>query len=400
MGELHSFLERRNASFHGFFIACDGWMREPDVHAFFARQGQAFISHLTDHWDGVARQAATDETRREARRFNEDLPEMFRILGRLNIPEEETLRESQGKEVWGRIQEQRQRKSVDFEPRSGETLAEECRRRLVHLVDRSDVFRRELAVDCGLDASADGADIIARLWNNNTGIAGKLNSLHRAAKEALKATGEQGKETLRGHLRDILGVSLLGMLDRKTHEELMNPSHGLLDTEFLDLAESAPEVAEICFASVQPLIEVRLEFDEELKRLRVAQERYFGKDRVESGRSFSCDSQLDTQLRLIWYFTFPNDPKEGDEYLEEKDFRRLNKELRRRFERGEARYFLVPAADDSHPLNQEGVIDALKYRLPYLFVFRTGVTERPRLLAGDLQETDIEDELAGFARLF
>lgn len=37
LGELHTFLERRNASFHGFFIASDGWMREPDVRAFFAR---------------------------------------------------------------------------------------------------------------------------------------------------------------------------------------------------------------------------------------------------------------------------------------------------------------------------------------------------------------------------
>ena len=253
MGELQAFLERRVASFHGFFIICDGGMKEHDVGVFFDKQEQTLVSH----WQNVARRASTDEARNEAQCFSEYLPEMLGILRRLNIPGEHTIREIRGEEIWERIREQRKRVQEDIVPRCGETLAEECRRRLVHLVARSHVFCEELAVDCGVEAEADAADVIATLWNGKTGMADNLSALHRAAAEALKATSRERQDSLKDKIRDILGVSLLGMLDHQTHESVVRPARGVLDMDFLPLAESAPEVAEICFASMQREIKTK-----------------------------------------------------------------------------------------------------------------------------------------------
>lgn len=396
MGELHTFIDKRAASLHGFFIACDGWMAGQDARAFFAEQERELIAF----WEGVANDGATDEIRCEALRFVEALPEILEILKRLNIPTEEIIREGKGDAVWKRLREQRARYVPDFTPRCGESLSHECRRRLVHLLDRTPVYRRELAIDCGLGAETATPEVVEKLWDKTTGMAEQLSALHRAANEAIKATQGEGKEDLKRYILEFLGVSLLGMLDREQHEHAVNPRYGLFDSEFLVLNEKSPEVAEICFASLQKQVKTMLAFDSDQRRLGVSKYRYFDEDRKEPGPKFSVDSPLDAQLRLVWNHTFPSRMKESGEYLQDDDFRRLDKELRRRFERGNACYFLVADSDTEHALMQEGVAGALKYRLPFLFVFRTGVDNAPRLLLGDFEESDIEDELASFAQLF
>jgi hypothetical protein len=92
MGELHTFINKRAASIHGFFIACDGWMAGQDARVFFAEQERELVAF----WEGVANDGATDEIRCEALRFVEALPEILEILKRLNIPTEEIIREFKG----------------------------------------------------------------------------------------------------------------------------------------------------------------------------------------------------------------------------------------------------------------------------------------------------------------
>lgn len=45
LGELHAFIEKRHSGFHGFFIACEGWLPETDTREFFAKLEQSLIIH-------------------------------------------------------------------------------------------------------------------------------------------------------------------------------------------------------------------------------------------------------------------------------------------------------------------------------------------------------------------
>jgi hypothetical protein len=397
LGELHAFLERRNASYHGFFIACEGWMPKRDSGDFFTKLKES----LLDHWQRIESEAPTDAFKEEAGIFIQDLPEMLGILQRLNLPQETEIAEQQGAQVWERLKAQRKRAESDYLPCDADTLSDECLQEMANRLARSSQLRRALALKCNLEPEADHHKLASSFWNIGMDLSDSLSLLHMAAAQALGDAEAERREELIQDIRDTLGLFLLRTLDGKVRDQVLRPDHGFLDADYLELAESQPEIVELCFSSSEPEAKPRLEFDRKSGKLVVPKDRYYERNKVEIGPRFSADSALDAQLCVIWNMHFPDEPKKpGDYLIEPEEYDRLHKSLKRNFKRGDARYFLVPLKDGSHPLNKQGVISKLKYHFPYLFIFRTGVLDRPSLISADYMDFEIKDELASFAKLF
>ncbi|NOX91413.1 MAG: hypothetical protein GXP18_02855 [Gammaproteobacteria bacterium] len=81
MGELYEFLARRNANYHGFFIACDNFLNHKELQQFF----DDFEKSLINHWREVAHHKNSEDAKEEALTFVDHIPEMIGIIRRLNF---------------------------------------------------------------------------------------------------------------------------------------------------------------------------------------------------------------------------------------------------------------------------------------------------------------------------
>jgi len=396
MGELHIFLSRRRAGFYGFFISCDDWLPELDIREFF----DDFQKSLLRHWNQVADEAKTDKIKVEATLFCDAIPEIIGILQRLYLADEKTMRKSCGEEIWQKFREQCDRIKTDYTPCSANSFEDECKLRMIDRFENSDLLRRKLADQLSIRANRDEEIpiIIGKFWQQN--LRSRLSTFYRCAKEALRVSEAEARKNIKDDVRDVLAVLLLGFLNLDSRDRVLNPRLGMFDADSLDFLEDEKEVAELCFSSSVPSFCSRFIYNGAHSRFEVTPERYFRGDNVERTLSFSCDSTVDAELRLIWNLTFPKDKKGEQEYFNRDEMNRLSNGLRRNFERGTARYYLIPSGKPEHPMNQKGVIGALKFQLPYLFTLRTGIKTCPALITADFSTSEIVDELESFAELF
>ncbi len=327
------------------------------------------------------------------------MPEIIGHLNSANILNETQATENKGELIWQAIRARYNRAQNNYKPDSGDTFKRQCKRQLVLCLDRFPILRRELALDRGLEADSSGARVADKLWSETHGAAKSHSSLYRAAENILDAHPEN-----RGHpwkaIMDVLGIVLLSMLDSEGRKDVLDPKYGFLDAGFLEVAESTPESVEICFSSAQPEAAIipKLEFNQ-AGDLGVGEQRTYMEDRVERGLG-GANSVLDNLLRHIWNLSYPREQIDANEIVDEARLDDLNRALKDDFEIGKAKYFLLPGNQPSSLLDEKGVIDGLKYRLPYLFVFRTGVEGRPRVISTDFSERNIKRLLQEFSKLF
>jgi len=243
----------------------------------------------------------------------------------------------------------------------------------------------------------DVEEIVNNIWKHDN--RDRLSHYYRGLQDALNDCEKEHKEKIKKEGLEILSILLLAYIDRENRDKILQSKYGMCDHESIRIAESDPAIAEMVLGSAEPTLFINFTYNKNRNRLEVNDRRYYGGDKVQREVTFSCNSIFDAELIIIWNYNFPNEEKNDDSYLSEKEIKRLGNRLEQNFKRGKARYYLVPVNKPGHPLVQPGVTESLKYILPYLFVLRTGVVGQPSFLSADFEEYTILDELENFATL-
>ncbi|NOZ53454.1 MAG: hypothetical protein GXP08_10005 [Gammaproteobacteria bacterium] len=393
MGELYAFLSRRHPSFHGFFIACDDWLNKTDVRDNF----YVFKNKLTEFWRDRADTTNDNKTSEEAQKFGDAIEEIVDVVGRLNLPDEKVIIENKAEDVWKQIRAQCERLQTDYVPTGSGDFDDACRKQIIERLEYSNLLRRKLENNLELHGEP-CSSLVKLIWQKN--VKARLTLFYNCSKGALSDCEPAYKKNLQGRILEILAVLLLGFINQKSRDQIINSSPGMFDVEGFDLQEDGPEVAELYFASMESTMVANFSYNDKMERFDVNKDRCYHGDKAQRAVNFSCSSIIDAELRVIWNLTFPNDNKEPNEYFNDNEMTRLSEALERNFERGKARYFFVPANKVEHPLLQPGVMEALKFKLPFLFIMRVGVSNCPAFVSVDFKETSIVDELASFVDLF
>ena len=394
MDELYEFTKEKSARFHGCFVACNSWVSGRDTNAALDELWKVYASH----WENEVQNTKCEYKKMLALKFSEGREEILNAIKDVNMESEAHVRESVAENVWKRLRKNNERsKSIArYEYIDGNGFQDHCEKWFLDKLDDSDILREKLIKQ--LDAK-NAKDVVTKLWSSD--VQERIAHLHKSAKRAIRVASQDLISNLRKDAFEMLSVLLLGLIDLESRDKLMRPKYGLFDALELALPETSVEVVELVYSSLSNNVTSQLDGDRNVKKTRC-----IAMDNIERGAKFSVDSKLDQLLGMIWNFTDPS--KESKQiqkgYFTKDELQSLNMRLRSEFLKGNGCYLVVQSEKEggsNFSGISNGVIEDLKYTLPYLFVFRTGVKTQPKLLKVEYGgEAYIKYELDSFAKLF
>ncbi len=390
MSELHEFMQNRRCSFYGCYIACDDWLPSP-LGDFFLELEKCLIVF----WQAQKDASDDQEYKNRAQQIIDSLPAMINSLSKLNLLSNSAV-EKCFQELWPLVRLRNKRAQESFKAQSYFVLMKSVKAEAESILKDCKPLCKALANQLG-EAEGDNCaeQVLARLWHPENSLAGALSQIYLATNRLIERGKDKAK--LRPHVLGLIKIALLGTLDQSQRTQALNGEYGITDNDFICLNNESDFVVEALFSSAHFSMSLpKLEINS--GKMRIDQSRTFPVDRVERG--YEATDALNQQLHLIWKYTFPYaSPDPGENLDRPEKLRELNDELAFNFEAGLARYFLIPEVRQDNPICDATIIEALKNRLPFLFVIRTSAVDFVNVLSSDFSETNIESQLQKFAAL-
>lgn len=357
---------------------------------------------LKTHWEAVAKESENPEVVQEALEFSSRIQEVLADLSQLITMTEAEFR-NDTTPVWQRLKESRKREAMRLDVSDEVAFVESCRKQLADLIGRNRLlFRRLKQSHCSKNADDwDANQVLQDLYPDHKDPDDFLNEVYRAADFVIKPGDKKNTEiaAMAETLADILGLALIGMLDLEARKELFEK--GVTDQLYFDIEENQEIAAAMSFSSLcDKCPSSGIGWDEKTQKFHIDQKTILYSDHT-SNTLWSSESWLQSLLKIIWNLTLSDEAskKHQDAHLSDDNIIQLNRRLRNLLKKGKPRYFVMSQEVSNDPLQREGLVSALKYHLPYLFVFRINQSGGVKILSGDYGVSDLAGHCQDFSEL-